>query len=287
MPYMTQNGGKLSMKEIGIKDASVFLGFCRQHDRKLFSCIENEPFVGRPDQCLAVAYRTMSRELYGKDASAHLQETLREGDKGLNFLGQLIFQKMLKGIDAGNEASRRELKATHDALTTALVDVRLDILSSIVFEFAAPLPFMFAGAWSPFTDVHGRELQNGYADTLLEQICVASFAGDSSATICVSWRNIDEAPGHVIAEQLAALPDDQRASACLQFVMKHVENVFFNPDWFQALNKGQKEWLSKLAADGLDAMGNAPSLLIDSHIDFPLPISTKSFRVHPRSDTLS
>ncbi len=279
IPDMNNNGGKLSVKKIGIKDASVFYGFCRKHDRELFSCIENEVFTGRPDQCLAVAYRTMSRELYGKDAGAHLRETLREADKGLKPFEQFMFQKMLDEINAGNEAARRELKVTRDALTTALVDARPDTLSSVVFEFAAPLPFMFAGAWSPFTDFHGGELQKGYADELLEQIFVSSFAGDSSAMICVSWRDIDDAPGNVIAKQLVAQLNDQRASACLQFVMKHVENVFFNPDWFQALNEMQLERLSQLAADGLDPMGSVPSMPVQLDVDFRLPRSVRSFQV--------
>ena len=77
---MNKNGGKLSVKEIGTKTASVFYGFCAKHDREIFSCIENDHFTGRPDQCLAVAYRTISRELYGKDAGAHLRETLRGAD---------------------------------------------------------------------------------------------------------------------------------------------------------------------------------------------------------------
>ncbi len=68
---MAKNGGKPPPSEIGIGDASVFHGFCAEHDQNLFSCIENEDFVGRPDQCLAVAYRTLSRELYGKDASSY------------------------------------------------------------------------------------------------------------------------------------------------------------------------------------------------------------------------
>lgn len=79
---LTKNGGKLTAAEIGIGDASVFYGFCAGHDRSLFSCIENDPFTGRPDQCLAVAYRTLSREFYGKDAASHLRETLRDADKG-------------------------------------------------------------------------------------------------------------------------------------------------------------------------------------------------------------
>lgn len=39
IPDMNKNGGKLSVKRIGIKDASVFHGFCSKHDREIFSCI--------------------------------------------------------------------------------------------------------------------------------------------------------------------------------------------------------------------------------------------------------
>lgn len=280
---MNKNGGKLSLKRIGIRDASVFQGFCSKHDRELFSCIENEAFSGRPEQCLAVAYRTMSRELYGKDAGRHLRETLRGVDKGLGTFEQVMLQKMLYEIDVGNEAARRELKATHDVLTRAVVDSRPDSLSSVVFEFAASLPFMFAGAWSPFTDLYGGKLQDGYVDELLDQVFVSSFAGEERAMICVSWVGRDAAPGKVIAEQLWALADEERASACLQLVMKHVENIFFNPDWFEALDGEHTEHLNRLAADGLDLMGSVPKIPIRLDLDFQLPLSEKSFRVGQHS----
>lgn len=279
IPEMNKNGGRLVVEKIGIKDASVFHGFCREHDQKLFSCVENEPFAGRPDQCLAVAYRTMSRELYGKDAGAHLRETLRGADKGMQPLEQLRFQRLLDDINTANEAARRELKATHDALTSALVEDRPDAISSHVFELAAPLPFMFAGAWSPFSDLYGRELQNGYADELLEQVFFSSFAGDHSAMLCISWRDIDDAPGKVIADQIKALPVDRQASACLQIVMKHVENVFFNPDWFRGLDDKQREQLDILAASGMDFVGSVPSAPVCLDVDFELPTVLRSFQV--------
>lgn len=275
---LNKNGGKLSVKKVGIKDASVFYGFCGKHDRELFSCIENEPFTGRPEQCLAVAYRTMSRELYGKDASAHLRETLRGADKGMLPFEQFIVQKTLDNINTGNEAARREAKVTHDVLTSALVDNQPKTIGSYVFEFEAPLPFMFAGAWSPYTDFYGKKLQNGYSDELLQQIFVSSFAGDIRALVCISWRDIDGAPGKVIAEQIKALPADQQASALFQIVTKHVENIFFNPSWYQGLGDKQKEHLSRLVTDGLDIMGSAPSLPVRLEIDFQLPIASRSFQ---------
>lgn len=277
IPEMNKNGGKLSVKSIGIKDASVFHGFCSKHDRELFSCIENEAFIGRPDQCLTVAYRTMSRELYGKDAGAQLQETLRGCDKGLSLFKQLMFQNLLNDQNTGNEAARKELKVTHDALALALSEDRPNFLSSIIFEWAAPLPFMFAGAWSPFTDFYGQELQDGYSDELLEQFFISSFAGTTSAMICISWRDIDGAPAKVIAEQINALPANQQASACLQIVMKHVENVFFNPDWYEGLNDKQRKQLTQLAESGMD--GSPPLTPICLGVDFHLPTVSRSFQV--------
>ena len=161
IPGMRKNGRKLSVGKIGIKEASVFQGFCRKHDQELFSCIENEPFTGRPDQCIAVAYRTMSRELYGKDAMGYMRETLRGADKGRSLYEQIMLQTWLNDINTGNEAARRDAKATLKALTGAMADAKTDILSSIIFEFDGAIPFMFAGAWSPFTDLYGKNLQNG------------------------------------------------------------------------------------------------------------------------------
>lgn len=275
---LKKNGGKIYVEKIGIKDASVFYGFCSKHDRELFSCIENEPFTGRPDQCLAIAYRTMSRELYGKDAAAHLRETLRGADKGMQPFEQVVMQKWLEAIETGNEAARREARATHDVLTSAIAKNQPATICSLVLVFDAPLPFMFAGAWSPFTDFYGNNLQDGNSDQLLEQVFFSSFAAEDGGMICISWRDIDKAPGKIIAEQINNLPSDQQASACLQIATKHLENIFFDPRWFESLAREQREQLLWLASDGLDIMGSAPSSTIRLKMNFHLPLSLKSFR---------
>lgn len=274
-----QNNGKISCKSVGIRDASVFYGFCKKHDKELFSCIENKTFNGHPDQCLAVAYRTMSRELYGKDAGAHMRETLRGADKGMKLFEQIMLQTMLNDISTGNEAAQREMRATHDALTVAMTKGQYDVICSFVLEFSGQLPFMFAGAWSPFFDLYGNELQSERLNGFLEQIIVSSFATEYNAMICISWRNIQGAPGKVIAEQINALPRDQQASGCLQFVTKHVENIFFNPDWIQGLAEKQKEQLDSLAADGVDLMGSVPSRPIRADMDFQVPAASRYFCV--------
>lgn len=167
---LRRNNGKIIAEKIGVQRASVFNGFCALHDRDLFSCLENEEFLGRPDQCLAIAYRTLSRELYGNEASASIPEILRGADKGRSFEEQLLLQCKLDLIKTGNSAAVREVRSTHSLLMRALEENNPGVLSSVVFDFETPLPFSFAGAWSPFFDFEGNKLQNGLVDTLLEQI---------------------------------------------------------------------------------------------------------------------
>lgn len=276
---MNRNGGHLSVKRIGTKEASVFYGFCRDHDLKLFSCIENEPVVGRPDQLLVVAYRTLSRELYGKDAAEPLREILRGADKGRSLPEQILHQDILDLIHKGNEAARQDLKLTHDALTSALVDGMTDIIRSCVIEFSGTLPFMFSGAWSPTTDLYGNKLQDSLSIERLEQVIFSSFAQEDSATVCVSWRDTDNAPGKTIADQINELPLDQQATACLQIVAKHVENIFYNPDWFQGLDIKQRAQMDHLAVDGMDLLGSPPSAPVRLSMDFGLPAASRSFCV--------
>lgn len=276
---LEKNVGKLSVKPIGINEASVFNGFCAYHDQTLFSCIENEQYSGRPDQNLAVAYRTLSRELFGKDAMAEMKTILRGADKGQELPTQINLQALIAELDAGNAAARKELRVTHNALTDALVHQRPATLRSLVIAFDGRLPFMFAGAWSPFTDLYGAALQTGYLDEMLEQVVFTSFAGDPGDFICVSWRHTKDPPGRVIADQIDVLPGDQKAKFCLQFVVKHIENIFFDPAWFEGLNQRQRDLLDSLAFDGVDGLGAPPIVALKPDIEFALPQSICSTRV--------
>jgi len=111
VPKLIKNGGKIQATAIGIGDASTFYGFCERHDRVLFSCIENEPFTGRAEQCLAIAYRTLSREYYTKDALSHIRETLHGADKGMSLQQQIELQMSLDLVHQGNELAKKRAKA--------------------------------------------------------------------------------------------------------------------------------------------------------------------------------
>ena len=193
--------------------------------------------------------------------------------------GQLALQNTLQTINQGIEASQKELLNTHNKLTAALSSNTPDALASVVLACDGPLPFMLAGAWSPFTDLLGKEIQAGYNDELLEQVFLSTFAGDGNSYMCISWVAKNGAPGKVIADQLMSLPVETQVEAFLQLAVKHVENVFFSPQWFADLTANQRWQLNLLAASGLDAMGSVPNAAIRTGLDFELPHVVQHRRV--------
>src|SRR5690606_31784180 len=60
----------IEIQRMGLRDVSVFNGFCAKHDRDLFQCLETAPFRFTPEQIFKLAYRTVSKESYLKRKQA-------------------------------------------------------------------------------------------------------------------------------------------------------------------------------------------------------------------------
>lgn len=90
---------KESKRVSGIsKQASVFNGFCSEHDNTLFSCIENSDFDYSYSSAMASTYRAISYELYNKRSVIECLNQMRGWiDNGLSRQGQLYEQHRLSG----------------------------------------------------------------------------------------------------------------------------------------------------------------------------------------------
>jgi hypothetical protein len=73
----------IHIKLKGIRDVSVFNGFCAAHDRDLFSCIETEPYRFLRQQNFMLAYRATVRECYLKRKMAESLAYSAQNDRSL------------------------------------------------------------------------------------------------------------------------------------------------------------------------------------------------------------
>jgi len=68
--YAPSADGPATIGLLGIKNTSVFNGFCATHDKALFSPIEDEQFNCKPQQLFMHAYRAIAKESYLKRKQA-------------------------------------------------------------------------------------------------------------------------------------------------------------------------------------------------------------------------
>lgn len=83
----------INITKLGIRDVSVFNGFCAKHDAQLFSCIENEPFTFQPQQNFMLCYRAAALECYLKRRQYEFLPTPEQASAIHKIKGRLQYSK--------------------------------------------------------------------------------------------------------------------------------------------------------------------------------------------------
>jgi hypothetical protein len=101
------NDGRLTVGKKGIGELSVLNFFCAQHDRDLFSYIENDKLIFDSHQLALLHYRAMGAELYkkmnGLDGARHHTKLLQRRSG----LGEREKFRLAKEYERGSELGLR------------------------------------------------------------------------------------------------------------------------------------------------------------------------------------
>jgi hypothetical protein len=100
--------------------ASTFTGFCNRHDTELFRPLESRGFTATTEQCLLLAYRAVCRELYAKQGTLALEETLREADRGKPVEAQREVQEQISGVIAGSTLAVKDLQTMKTSMEACI-----------------------------------------------------------------------------------------------------------------------------------------------------------------------
>ena len=88
-----------------LNKASTFTGFCSHHDNTLFKIVEDNDFVGSPEQCCMLAFRSLAREHYAKEQMSRTAEITKGLDKGRNIDQQIEIQAIAHATEVGAAAA--------------------------------------------------------------------------------------------------------------------------------------------------------------------------------------
>jgi hypothetical protein len=246
-PQERDNDGLSMLKRVGWQEASTFPGFCGKHD-SVFAAVETEPFSGSVEQCLLLAYRSICYEVYRKRSVARANPRIQPLiDRGYPDWAQRERQAAHRIADDGNTAGLAHFESMKLALDATLKESERDTWHSVVLWFSGPFSLATSGAISPNRDLDGVELQN-WTRRMSEQesMSFSIVAVESGGAVILTWPAGARAPQRFVDRLLR----DQEAALSLlvQFLFRHVHNVYFSESWWASLRPTQKVFVRKLAS---------------------------------------
>ncbi|WP_434339257.1 YecA family protein [Motilimonas cestriensis] len=269
LPNLLKGRGKLRPEPVGINQASTFKGFCSYHDNSLFSCVEDQEFVCSEEQCFALAYRSVAKEMYAKQNSTEVNDFLRDADKGKGSFNQFTIQQFVTLNGLGAAAAVKDLSMLKGELDKQLIGGKSSELCHLVFQSDTPPPVMVSSILAPTIDFNGNTIQDlGDLSVVPDQVCFNSFASDGKGYVVFSWLKSAEISTDFINTLLAVEPSKQ-FHALVRFFFGYAENTFFSKNWWQGLSKIAQSKVQSLIMSGASPFeAYSTDKLVDDGTDF-------------------
>ncbi|EFQ2987639.1 YecA family protein [Escherichia coli] len=264
---LMRNNGKWLPEKIGINQASTFTGFCAVHDRILFSCLENEKFTGTDEQCFALMFRSLSKEIYAKEGGVLSSDFAKNADKGKLQVEQYYIQKLIDQHQSGLNAAIIELNNLKTSLDRILLSRQFSEIESVIFTFAEPLPIVVSSILSPERDFDGTKIQDLSDLTVsAEQVCFNAFSCGGKGYVVFSWLRTSTIIRRFI-RTLIKIPANRMFNTLLYFFFTKAENTYSSPEWWDRLSDKQRENIGNMIMSGVEFFGR-PTSQVDHSVDY-------------------
>jgi|688.fasta_scaffold371123_2 hypothetical protein len=246
--YAPAENGPTTIGLLGIRNTSVFNGFCATHDKALFSPIEDIPFACTPQQLFTHAYRAVAKESYLKRKQAESPypdlETFRSIHGLPNELELALSDEALLA-QASSLRGAEEIERTKALMDEYLSASDWRRVMTTVIPFKKPPTVVCNFIYAPDHDFDGSYLQQ-YEDweTDLSHLMVTIIPAHTGGYALLSHLDTANAAPRRMIESLMAEKD--LTSSLLWLVFCHTENFAISPVWYEALTEHQ----SKAIMDG-------------------------------------
>lgn len=277
---LTKHNGILRPELNGINRASTFSGFCTKHDDGIFAPLEKNQFVGSPEQCLLLAYRSFSRELYTKRAAESANALTKESDRGRPLEDQVAIQQTADFMNAGVSAALKDAEILKPRFDEILMSRKYSSVEAYIIEFEQTIPLVCSGSISPEQDFDGIELQDLLDLSRVPHLISVNLINASGrGYLVLTWLAPDAPTCRALSLSLHNIPDSVVASALLRLVFEFIENVHIAPDWWERLTGAQRDALCDRMANSANPFkGRNTGCLKEAGIAFaPWPVAHRQF----------
>ena len=243
---LINNNGSLVFKKNGINKVSVFKGFCKYHDNKLFEPIDNHDLKPTKQQVFLYAYRSLCKELFVKENSLNL--LLKQYEESKEHVGyREMYSTLVKGTKYGYENLLRHKKIYDKALNKE----NFNEIKYCAF-FSSTIPFMaYSGVLYPEYDFLGNLIQDLSDDkSPLDMIAHFSVPTSDGWAHIFAWHDSSSRVSVHFMDTLANRIDNNEdiGDLLFRFVLLNCENIAFSPNWWEKLNMKEKAQIESAAS---------------------------------------
>lgn len=269
LPNLIKNNGKLIPEKIGINQASTFKGFCSTHDKALFSCIEDKDFIGDDEQCFALMYRSVAKEIYAKEGSLNHADFIKAGDKGKDIAQQLFIQEFANRNKIAVEIAISELSELKSKLDQHLLKNTNENIHHLIIKSASPIPVVVSSIIAPSINFFGEQIQNlNNLHVKAEHVVINSLSSAGNGFFVLSWLSESKKINNFIDSLLRDGTSDV-FNKLVKFSFCMAENTFFSPSWWESLSINQQERIKNFIMSGVNPFAIKKEITyIDNDISF-------------------
>ena len=233
----------VNFKRLGLRDVSVFNGFCKKHDTVLFSCLENKAFQFTRKQLFMLAYRAAARECYLKRKQCESLPTLEQIKSMHGITEQIAYIEEILIHQAASLRGAEECEALKAKLDDYLVSESWDrlVTHAILFPNTPTLSACFV--FQPYHDMNGIQLQdyeNLQAEMSYLAISLIPIEQNGGAAI-FSW--LDSASHAPRRFYESVLEGKNITTSVIHAVLDNSENFAISPSWYEPLPQEAKNYL--------------------------------------------
>lgn len=226
----------------GLRDVSVFNGFCQRHDRELFSCVETEAFRFTRKQCFMLAYRAAAREYYLKGKHFESIPTPEQYSAVHGTGPSPHFEEATRLLQAGSLSGLKDATDLKDALGVHLLAEAWDRLVTHAILFTETPTILATAAFQPFFDLNGAQLQDfDDLDGDMSNLCFSLIPLDVGGAAVFSWLDSSNAAPRRYYESVLAQAD--MTTAVMHVALDNTENLAMSPAWYESLSDDERQYL--------------------------------------------
>ncbi len=236
--------GVLRPALMGIGKASTFTGFCAKHDDQLFGDIEKSPILPTERHACLLSYRALCRELFAKEGGVSLDPHLGTMDRGLTVPDQVALQKQKAILMTGLSAGLKDIRERKQRYDKILKGGDYSTVKYCVIWLEQPPDVMCSCCTNPKWDFAGSRIQD-LADlsTPAQGIALSLVASGQRGCAFFSWLAEEERACDKLVGSLLNLRRDRIPNAIVRFVLSSFENQFWQPEWWEGLDKPAQDAL--------------------------------------------